>query len=196
MQKNELYIDIACYNLLINAACKDGKLEIAKELLNEVFSNGLQPIARTYSAIINGLCQEGSLDEAKELLTRMEDNGCFPTEFTYNVIVRGFLKKNHTYEAMALLEKTRESGFSVDNSTIETLVEVLQMREQDPTLLNMIQKLAPKDINFWECVDYFDLCKVLKTVHVHASLRRTGDVVTMQRVVMFSSRRYATPLDV
>ncbi|KAM7462435.1 hypothetical protein LguiA_030556 [Lonicera macranthoides] len=145
MQNNELYINIECYNLLINAACKDGKLKNAKELLNELLSNGLQPNARTYNAIINGLCQEGSLDEAKELLMRMEDNDCFPTDVTYNVVVRGFLKKNQTYDAMALLVKMRGSGFSADNSTIEMLVDVLPTREQDSSMLNMIQKFAPKD---------------------------------------------------
>ncbi|KAM7466427.1 hypothetical protein LguiB_013989 [Lonicera macranthoides] len=74
----------------------------------------------------------------------MEDNGCFPFDVTYNIIVRGFLKRNQTYEALGLLEKMLESGFSAANSTIEMLVEVLPTREQDPTLLNMIRKVAPK----------------------------------------------------
>ncbi|KAM7462415.1 hypothetical protein LguiA_030536 [Lonicera macranthoides] len=71
----------------------------------------------------------------------MEDNGCFPSDVTYDIIVRGFLKRN---EALGLLEKMLGSGFSTTNSTIKMLVEVLPTREQDPTLLNMIRKLAPK----------------------------------------------------
>ena len=94
--------------------------------------------------MIGGLCRKGLMDESKELLTRMEENGCFPDGCTYNLIVRGYLKKNESDKAIVLLEKMLAGGFSSDASTISMLMDLLPTRGQDPTLLNMIQKLVPR----------------------------------------------------
>lgn len=95
--------------------------------------------------MINGLCREGLLDEAKELLLKMEETSCIPNYITYNVIVQGFLKSSQCAEAIVLIEKMIERGFSANASTISISVDLLAISRQDPTLLNVIRKLAPNN---------------------------------------------------
>ncbi|CAL5416396.1 unnamed protein product [Camellia sinensis] len=104
---------------LIYRFCKNGKLEMAKNLF-------------------------GLLGEAKELLVTMEETGCVPNHATYNVMVRGFLKANDHSEANIVVEKMIGRGFSADASTLATVVDLLSDNCQDHTLFHMIKKLATK----------------------------------------------------
>ncbi|KAM7462402.1 LOW QUALITY PROTEIN: hypothetical protein LguiA_030523 [Lonicera macranthoides] len=148
----------------------------------------------------------------------MEENGCFPSDITYNIIVRGFLKINQTYEVLVLLEKMLESDFSAANSTIEMLVEdnylrqpinnlhlgsnpcrtplnILPFSAGSSTFVNSFSRgtsISPKSSS--DLHNHLTSPSVL--AHVQVILRKAGDERNhqMQTVVMFSGRRYATPL--
>ncbi|GMP77354.1 hypothetical protein CsSME_00033654 [Camellia sinensis var. sinensis] len=133
------------HNILIHRFCKDGKLEMAKNLFGKLHSRGLRPNVNTYTMMIGGFCEQGLLGEAKELLMTIEETGCLPNYATYNVMVCGFLKANDYSEANILVEKMIGTGFSVDASTLATIVDLLSAKGQDPTLFQMIKKLVPQD---------------------------------------------------
>lgn len=75
----------------------------------------------------------------------MEKTDCFPNSVSYNVIIQGFLKSSQCNEAIELMEKMAGWGFSADSATMSLLVDLLASRGQDPTLFNLIQKLAPNE---------------------------------------------------
>ncbi|KAF5962195.1 hypothetical protein HYC85_003404 [Camellia sinensis] len=145
LERSGINPDITMHNILIHRFCKDGKLEMAKNLFGKLHSKGLRPNVNIYTMMIGGFCEQGLLGEAKELLMTMEDTGCWPNYATYNVMVRGFLKANDYIEANILVEKMIGRVFLVDASTLATIVDLLSCKGQDSTLFYMIKKLVPQD---------------------------------------------------
>ncbi|KAJ6300732.1 hypothetical protein OIU76_021515 [Salix suchowensis] len=86
MQNKYLNPDLVIYSILIDAMCKSGKLEDARELFLKLHVKGLLLDVRSWTSIISGLCREGLLDEAYKALRQMERDGCPPDDCTYNVL--------------------------------------------------------------------------------------------------------------
>ena len=49
-----LPVDVVIYNTLLNGLCKNGQMEKARELLDEVKSSGIKLNSRTYNSLIEG----------------------------------------------------------------------------------------------------------------------------------------------
>ncbi|EYU40956.1 hypothetical protein MIMGU_mgv1a025192mg, partial [Erythranthe guttata] len=69
--------NIITYGILINGLCKDGKLEDAKNILNELPSKGLQPDCQvmTYNIIIHCLLKNKDVYKAMPFLEDMHKRG-------------------------------------------------------------------------------------------------------------------------
>ncbi|XP_019158028.1 PREDICTED: pentatricopeptide repeat-containing protein At5g16640, mitochondrial-like [Ipomoea nil] len=91
--------------IIIDRVCKIGRLNIARDVFNDLISKGRHLDVNTYTAMINGLCREGFLDEALELLRKMEKNDCVPDTVTYNVILQEFVRQEKSHEANLLLDE-------------------------------------------------------------------------------------------
>jgi pentatricopeptide repeat protein len=113
------------YNILIDAMCKSGKLEDARELFLKLHVKGLLPDVRSWTSIISGLCREGLLDEAYKAFRQMERDGCPPDCCSYNVIVRGFLQSNSASRAEQLFQEMFDRGFSADALTRTLAADLL-----------------------------------------------------------------------
>jgi pentatricopeptide repeat protein len=66
------------YNTLINGFCKEGNLEKARELLQEISEKGCRPNLLTYNTLIDGLCKHHKLDEAQKIFYDMPKQGLRP----------------------------------------------------------------------------------------------------------------------
>ncbi|KAF5958928.1 hypothetical protein HYC85_000137 [Camellia sinensis] len=143
MESHDLHLNIVIYNILIDAFCKDKKLNTVRALFNILSSKGLHPDVKTYTMMIQGLCEEGLLDEAKEFV-KIEQNGCLPNDVTYNIVIQGFLGQQKYHEASILLDEMFGRGFSADASTFSLIVDILSTKGQDPALQEVIKKLMPK----------------------------------------------------
>ncbi|CAH1412297.1 unnamed protein product [Lactuca virosa] len=106
-QSNKKFnLNISVYNMLIHGANKNGKLDIARSLYNEMtVIKGLQPNDMTYVAMINGFCEQGLAAEAKEWFLEMKEKGLWPNEATCTILLIGFRKtKQLDLVEMLLLE--------------------------------------------------------------------------------------------
>lgn len=132
------------YNILIDALCKDKKMDHARDLFIMLSAKGLHHNVKTYNIMIRGLCG-GLLDEAKEFFVVMEQNGCSPDDVTFNTIIWGFLGTKKYSEALLHLDEMVVKGFSVDVSTSSRIVDLMSTRGEDPALQQGIKSFLPKD---------------------------------------------------
>ena len=135
--------DIHIYNILIHGFFKDGKVDEARNLFQNILLKGLRPCVVTYTSMIQGFCQEGLLEEAYKILLEMEEHTCLPTEATYNILIRGCFK-NKMYDGGCLfIDDMVAHGFKADASTASIVFDLLQLKEQDPALLALQKKFMP-----------------------------------------------------
>ncbi|KAK1395437.1 hypothetical protein POM88_014493 [Heracleum sosnowskyi] len=109
--------DILMYGILIDGLSKDGQLKKAENLFESLPSKGLKPNVKTYTMMIKTFCQEGLLDEACKLFVEMEACYCLPNN-----------------------DEMPAHGFSADASSTSLLLDLLESKEHDPTLLAMPKK--------------------------------------------------------
>ncbi|CAL5413496.1 unnamed protein product [Camellia sinensis] len=142
-----LELTIHNYNVMLQGLFGVGRCSTTQGLLNEMKAQDFAKMgsSRSQRIYLVDLVNKGLLGEAKELLMTMEETGCLPNCATYNVMVCGFLKANDYSEANILVEKMIGRGFSVDASTLATIMDLLSAKGQDPTLFQMIKKLVPQD---------------------------------------------------
>ncbi|KAI3458804.1 hypothetical protein Pfo_015467, partial [Paulownia fortunei] len=134
------------YCNLLDGLCKNGHAERALLLLDaldDLPAKGLEPNVVSYNILIKGCCRNGLLEEAKDLLLKMEHASLLPDEVTYNCIIQGNLMGCKYDDAAKFLEEMGAKGFSPNSSTFALLLDLLGKEEANPTLLEMIQKLAP-----------------------------------------------------
>ncbi|KAK6135969.1 hypothetical protein DH2020_030307 [Rehmannia glutinosa] len=161
LQSVGLKPDFHTYCNLLNGLCKNGNAEQALLLLDELEHKGEHLHIAYYSIVMDGFCktenfhkaqaifrcyQNGLLEEAKDLFLRMEQASLSPNGVTYNVIVRGNLRGGKFDDAARFFEEMGDKGFSPDASTFALLLDLLGTVEHNPTILKMIQKLAPSTL--------------------------------------------------
>ncbi|KAL0283154.1 UNVERIFIED_CONTAM: hypothetical protein Sangu_2908900 [Sesamum angustifolium] len=143
MEEQGVYPDITTYSTLIHGLCKNGKLEIARDLSNSLPCKSLQPDVQLYAIIIGSLCQEGHVEETKCLLAEMEKSGCAPNTVTYNICIQGLLERKLLAEAKALLDEMHRRGFSPDSTTVSLFIN----QPQDEGYDDCLRKLAITSIS-------------------------------------------------
>lgn len=59
--------DVFTYNIVVNCLCKNGQLEEAKEILNQMVDQGCLLDVTTFNTLIAALCTWNRLEEALDL---------------------------------------------------------------------------------------------------------------------------------
>ncbi|XP_039682694.1 pentatricopeptide repeat-containing protein At3g60050 [Medicago truncatula] len=108
--KTKAFNQINTYNILIDGLCKEGRLENAQVIFQDLLIKGYKVKVWTYNTMINGLCLEGLFDEAMTLLEKMEDNGCTPDVVTYETIIYALFKNDENDKAEKLLREMITRG--------------------------------------------------------------------------------------
>ncbi|PNX80474.1 pentatricopeptide (PPR) repeat protein [Trifolium pratense] len=98
------------YNILIDGLCKEGRLQDAQGIFQDLLTKGYNVTICTYNTMINGLCLEGLSDEAMTLLSKMEDNDCIPDVITYQTIIYALFENDENDKAEKLLREMIARG--------------------------------------------------------------------------------------
>jgi len=101
------------YNILIKHYVKNGELETAFKVLDEMREYtcaDVKPNLVTYSTLIGGLCRGGKMMEAFELFEEMiEKDRIVPDQLLYNVIIDGFCRLGQVDKARAIFGFMRKN---------------------------------------------------------------------------------------
>jgi len=110
-------------NIVINSICKQGRVDDAFKLLNDMGSYGCNPDTISYTTVLKGLCRAERWDDAKELLNEMVRNNCPPNEVTFNTFICILCQKGLIEQAIMLIEQMSEHGCIVGVVTYNALCQ-------------------------------------------------------------------------
>ena len=120
--KSGIDLNVYTLNIMVNALCKDRKINNVKSFLLKIEEKGVFPDIVTSNTLINSYCREGLLDEAFEVMNSMPGKGLKPGLFTYNAIINGLCKKGKYARAKEVLDEMLCNGLSPDTATYNTLL--------------------------------------------------------------------------
>ncbi|CAI9781791.1 unnamed protein product [Fraxinus pennsylvanica] len=116
--------DLITYNTLINGLCRVGNVDRARNLLQEVQSQGeFLPDIVTDTSIISGYCKLGKMEEAGDLFDEMSNRGIRPNVITFNVLIDGFGKKGEMISASQIHERMVGGGYHPDVFSFTSLID-------------------------------------------------------------------------
>ncbi|CAN4110966.1 unnamed protein product [Withania somnifera] len=137
--------NISTYNCLLGGYYRDGNVEAAKELLEEMVKKNamckrgesikavrlldemsekmLVPSLMTFNSLMADYCQEGNPKAAVTIRKRMEKEGKQPNVVTYNVLIKGVCQKDKLEEANTLLNEMLEKGLVPNRITYDIIRE-------------------------------------------------------------------------
>ncbi|KAK3424418.1 hypothetical protein EUGRSUZ_F01187 [Eucalyptus grandis] len=113
------------YSVLVGALCKQGRMEEAVNLLEEMKDKGLDLDVRHYTTLIDGYCLQRDFDHALNLLKQMIEEGIQPDIVTYNVLAHGYSRAGLVYEVHELLRHMDACGVKPNVVTHNVIIEGL-----------------------------------------------------------------------
>ncbi|KAK6288542.1 hypothetical protein POUND7_000083 [Theobroma cacao] len=125
MIRRRVEVNVISFNIIINGMCKVGKLNKARDAIQDMKAWGFLPDVFTYNALINGYCKKGGIGKmaALNVRTQMEKDGRRANVVTYNVLIKGFCKKGKLEDANGLLNEMLEKGLIPNRTTYEIVKE-------------------------------------------------------------------------
>ncbi|XP_030549830.2 putative pentatricopeptide repeat-containing protein At1g53330 isoform X1 [Rhodamnia argentea] len=118
--------DACTCNILIKALCGSGRLEDAREVLDEMPQRGIRPDEVTFLTLINGLCLNSMLEEAFKLKDDMvRVHGIRPDARLYASLIKGTCKVGDVNMAFGLKEEMLRERIKVDAAIYSTLIHAL-----------------------------------------------------------------------
>ncbi|KAK1382453.1 hypothetical protein POM88_020188 [Heracleum sosnowskyi] len=118
-------INVLSYSLLISWLCKEGQMNKACNLREEMLIKGFAPSEVACRNMVRGLCKVGRISEAWDTLKKLVKDGFASNRKMYNNVLIGLLKGNTFDSAFAVYTEMRESGFYPEISTCKTLLDGL-----------------------------------------------------------------------
>ncbi|KAG2299475.1 hypothetical protein Bca52824_035947 [Brassica carinata] len=111
---------------MIDGLCKNGLLDEAVKMLNEMSRDGVDPDIVTYSALINGFCKVGRFRTVKEIVCRVYRAGLSPNGIIYSTLIYNYCMMGCLKEALRIYEAMILEGIlqTISRSTYSSLLYV------------------------------------------------------------------------
>ncbi|KAI6690336.1 hypothetical protein NL676_027164 [Syzygium grande] len=124
--RNHASPDACTCNILIKALCGSGRLDDAREVLDEMPLRGIRPDGVTFLTLINGLCSNSMLEEAFKLKDDMvRVHGIRPDARLYASLMKGSCKVGDVNMAFELKEEMLRERIELDAAIYSTLIHAL-----------------------------------------------------------------------
>ncbi|KAL0703733.1 hypothetical protein Bca4012_070158 [Brassica carinata] len=133
MVRRRIQPNVFTFNVVINSFCKIGKMEKAKDVMEdmkdgfglkeEMEREGIVANVETYNCLIGGLCRNGSMEAAKKLFDQLSGKA-LPDLVTYHILMDGYCSRGETRKAAMLLkEGISKMGLKPRHLTYNILME-------------------------------------------------------------------------
>ncbi|KAH0863884.1 hypothetical protein HID58_081095 [Brassica napus] len=189
-----LVADTITYSILIQGFCQEGKLNVAKELFQEMVSEGARPDTVTYGILLDGLCDNGELEEALEILDKMHTSKMDPGIGVYNIIIHGMCNARKVDDAWDLFSSLLPlKGVKADVKTYTIMIAGLckkgSLSEADMLFKKMGEEdgIAPNECTYNTLIRaHLGGSGVVASVELIEEMKRCGfaaDGSTMKMVI-------------
>ncbi|KHN06169.1 Pentatricopeptide repeat-containing protein, mitochondrial [Glycine soja] len=123
---NRVIPDEITYNTLLQGYCREGKVEEARLLLDEMKRRGIKPDLISYNTLISGYSKRGDMKDAFGVRDEMMTTGFDPTILTYDALIQGLCKNREGEHAEELLKEMVSKGIPPDDSTYLSIIEAME----------------------------------------------------------------------
>ncbi|XP_051138082.1 pentatricopeptide repeat-containing protein At3g49240, mitochondrial [Andrographis paniculata] len=121
-------MNAVAYNYILEALCKNGKLDEALNLFEKMKTVHDPPRKLTvnlgsYNIIVDGYCAENRYSEAIEVFNSMGEKRCSPDTLSYNVLIDQLCRNEMFVEAENLYKGMADKNVSPDEYTFTVLMD-------------------------------------------------------------------------
>ncbi|KAL5828345.1 hypothetical protein ACOSQ3_017813 [Xanthoceras sorbifolium] len=102
--------DTTSFSIVINSLLRNGKLDLALSLFQDMDKIGCKKNVLLYNNLIERLCNSNRLEESYKILREMEDSGYGPTNFTHNTVFGCLCRRQDVVGTLDLVRKMRVHG--------------------------------------------------------------------------------------
>ncbi|KAK1430457.1 hypothetical protein QVD17_13195 [Tagetes erecta] len=106
-------MDVQTHFVLVDAFCKEGKLEEAEDVMNIMVEVGKVPDRVTYKSLIDSYCQRGDLIKAIAIVDSMVSRNILPNGVTFNIVNNGHCKSLNIKKAMLMFDEMTKKGLKL-----------------------------------------------------------------------------------
>jgi len=125
---------VVAYNTVINGFFKEGNVNKACDLFNDMVQQGISPNLMTYNSVVDALCKARAMDKAEAVLRQMVDKGVLPDNRTYNNLIYGYSSMGQWKEAVRVFKDMASQGILPDVVTFNMLMASLCKYEKSRML--------------------------------------------------------------
>lgn len=118
--------------------CKEGKLEAAYELLDEIEGVGLECDEYTHTILIDGLCKIGNIEGAQRHIKHMNVMGFSSPSVALNCVVDGLGKAGKIDHALQMFESMETRDSFTYSSLVHNLCNARRYRCASKLLLSCL----------------------------------------------------------
>ncbi|CAN7047199.1 unnamed protein product [Brassica oleracea var. botrytis] len=155
--ESKVKLNVVHYSMFVDSLCKEGSLEDALNLFNEMETKGIKVDVITYNTLIGSFCKAGRWDDGAQLLRDMITRGITPDVFTfdaldrlfgergiapddctYNTIIRAHLGGGGVATSAEIIEEMKRCGFSANASTMKMVIDMLSDGRLSKSFLDML----------------------------------------------------------
>lgn len=123
--RNQITPNLLTYNILLRGWCKAGKIDKARQIMEEMQNSGICPDVISYTSFIDAYCHEKNFRKVDEILEEMQQNSCPPNVVTYTIIMHARGKAKEIDEALAISETMKKNGCAPDSAFCSSLIYIL-----------------------------------------------------------------------
>ncbi|KAK1361597.1 Pentatricopeptide repeat-containing protein, mitochondrial [Heracleum sosnowskyi] len=143
-------------SLKIIGLCKDGDVEDAHGLYEQMKKEGGVPSAVVHVHLIHGFCKIGRAREAFSLINEMVGHGYLPIASTFNVLILELCKQGRTESASKFLEDMIERGCLPDSGSYGPVVDGFcrkgDLQKALMLFLQMVERSITPDLFIWNAL--------------------------------------------
>ncbi|XP_006417529.2 pentatricopeptide repeat-containing protein At1g09820 [Eutrema salsugineum] len=128
MIRRKIQPNLFTFNIVINALCKTGKMNKAKDVMEDMKVYGFSPNVVSYNTIIDGYCKLGGIGKmykADAVLKEMVENNVSPNLTTFNILIDGFWKDDNYSGSMKVFKEMLDQDMMPNVITYNTLINGL-----------------------------------------------------------------------
>uniref|UniRef100_A0A5B7BNU1 Pentatricopeptide repeat-containing protein n=1 Tax=Davidia involucrata TaxID=16924 RepID=A0A5B7BNU1_DAVIN len=100
------------YNILVGMLTNLNRMEIVKEIWDDMKGSGAGPDLDTYTLLIHGLCEKHKWREACEYFVEMIEKGFLPQKVTFEMLYRGLIQSDMLRTWRRLKKKLEEESIT------------------------------------------------------------------------------------
>ncbi|XP_042498391.1 pentatricopeptide repeat-containing protein At3g04130, mitochondrial-like [Macadamia integrifolia] len=127
-------------NLLLDALCKEKKVELAREVYLRLKSH-ISPNAHTFTIFIHGWCKANRIDEAHWTIQEMKGHGCCPCVISYSTIIQAYCNQSNFRKVFELCDEMKAQGCPPNVVTYTTIMYSLAKSDEFEAALQLVEEM-------------------------------------------------------